>query len=369
MEYVAGPSLRTVLRETKGPIPVHRALQIARGVAAGLSAAHARGAVHRDIKPENVLLRIEASGEIQPKVLDFGIAAMAESITALSLTHGLLLTPQYAAPEQWRGMSATEIDGRADLYALGGILYEMLAGRTPFRAESPEGWMYQHLQCTPEPLAALRPDLVDQYPGLDAIVLRLLAREREHRPPGVSQFLAALDRVETKPSPWPVEPPAPPSEARQELKDAQVPPVSPTDGLIWYSPSELVAPGPQVGRQFLAPRTAGISGQWAGPARSSNLTTAPFRGSTERAGQTNPGFHPSFANVPPKVVNSRYLLNISSCRTSSMVPGSAVSSSAAAAIASGKRVRIWPTIATTFALNSVSTASDESRRQPDPRPY
>ena len=98
-------------------------------MAAGLAAAHARGAVHRDIKPENILLRVEPDGAEQAKVLDFGIAVMTEPVTNLSRTHGLLLTPEYAAPEQWRGTPATELDGRTDLYALGGLLYEMLAGR------------------------------------------------------------------------------------------------------------------------------------------------------------------------------------------------------------------------------------------------
>lgn len=195
MEYIPGASVRTILRETKGAIPVPRALQIVRGVGAGLAAAHARGAVHRDIKPENLLLRIEPSGgEIQVKVLDFGIAAMSENITNLSRTHGLLLTPEYAAPEQWRGTPANELDGRTDLYALGGVFYEMLAGRTPFHAVNPEGWMYQHLQCSPEPLAALRPDLPRQYPGLDAVVMRLLAREREDRFPSGNAFLEELER-------------------------------------------------------------------------------------------------------------------------------------------------------------------------------
>jgi eukaryotic-like serine/threonine-protein kinase len=192
MEYVSGLSLRTVLKESKAAMSVVRVLQIARGVASGLAAAHARGTVHRDIKPENILIRMEASGEVQPKILDFGIAAMTESITNLSRTHGLLLTPEYAAPEQWRGTPATELDGRTDLYALGGVMYEMLVGRTPFRAANPEGWLYQHLQCSPEPLSALRPNLDSEYPGLGAIVMRLLAKDRDQRFASASVLLNAL---------------------------------------------------------------------------------------------------------------------------------------------------------------------------------
>jgi eukaryotic-like serine/threonine-protein kinase len=192
MEYVAGPSLRGALREAKGPLPVKRALDIARGVASGLVAAHARGAVHRDIKPDNVLLGLEPGGGEQAKVLDFGIAVITEGVTNLSRTHGLLLTPEYAAPEQWRGMPAGELDGRADLYALGGILYEMLSGQLPFHAVNAEGWMFQHLQGVPEPLARLRPELPRHHPGLDVLVMRLLAREREQRFPTATALLEAL---------------------------------------------------------------------------------------------------------------------------------------------------------------------------------
>jgi eukaryotic-like serine/threonine-protein kinase len=203
MEYVAGPNLRSVLREAKGPLPVVRALHIARGVAAGLAAAHARGAVHRDIKPENILLTVEPDGGEHAKVLDFGIAVMTENVTSLSRTHGLLLTPEYAAPEQWRGTPAAELDGRTDLYALGGLLYEMLAGRTPFRAVNPEGWMFQHIQGVPEPLGLLRPDLASDHPGLEALVMRLLARERELRFPSAAALLEALGAKPPAPHPAP----------------------------------------------------------------------------------------------------------------------------------------------------------------------
>jgi serine/threonine-protein kinase len=197
MEYIAGPSLRTVIRETKGPLPVARVLEITRDVAAGLGAAHARGAIHRDIKPENILLKMEPDGRLQAKVLDFGIAVMTDNITNLSRTHGLLLTPEYAAPEQWRGTPGNELDGRTDLYALGGMLYEMLAGRAPFHAVNPEGWMFQHLQGVPEPLAALRPDLVRDYPELEPVVMRLLARDREQRFPSAVTLLEVLGSMMT----------------------------------------------------------------------------------------------------------------------------------------------------------------------------
>jgi tetratricopeptide (TPR) repeat protein len=103
-----------------------------------------------------------------------------------------LLTPEYASPEQWRGTPAAELDGRTDLYALGGVLYEMLAGRAPFRAQNMEGWMYQHLQGVPEPLGQLRPELAREHPELESIVMRLLARDREQRFPSAAAFLEAI---------------------------------------------------------------------------------------------------------------------------------------------------------------------------------
>ncbi len=201
MEYVNGPSLRTVLEEARHGLPIRRALHIARGIAAGLSAAHARGAIHRDIKPENILLGTRPDGSEQPKVLDFGIAAMTDVITNKSHTAGLLLTPEYAAPEQWRGTPAEELDGRTDLYSLGGVLYEMLTGRTPYHAENMEGWMYLHLQGAPPPLELLRPELAWEHPGLQAIVMRLLAREREQRYPSAAAVVEALSMPPPPPRP------------------------------------------------------------------------------------------------------------------------------------------------------------------------
>src|ERR1035441_5298023 len=192
MEYVEGPDLRHAL--DSGAFPVERALHIARGIALGLGAAHAKGIIHRDVKPENILLAVGEGKPETPKLLDFGIAAMKETATAVSRTHGLMLTPPYAAPEQWKGMAAEELDGRTDLYALGGVFYEMLTGDTPFHADNTEGWMYQHLHEQPQPPSQLRPDLAN-WQDLDALVLRLLAKEREQRPRDVAELVGLIDAV------------------------------------------------------------------------------------------------------------------------------------------------------------------------------
>jgi serine/threonine protein kinase len=153
--------------------------------------------VHRDIKPENILMARDADAWL-PKIADFGIVATKESSTAYTRTGGTLLTMAYAAPEQWRGTPAASLDGRTDLYALGGLLYEMLTGQTPFHAENYEGWAHQHQTTPPPPPSTLRPDLAN-WQGLDALTFRLLAKDRNDRPANVAELLTQLDAVRLVP--------------------------------------------------------------------------------------------------------------------------------------------------------------------------
>jgi len=198
MEFVDGPDLRGLMHEVGGRLDVAEALAIARGIAEGLGAAHALGMVHRDIKPENVLMARDPTARDKsgwvPKIADFGIVATVESSTVYKTTRGSLLTPPYAAPEQWRGTRASELDGRTDLYALGGVLFEMLTGQTVFEAENYEGWLFEHMQTPPRPPSSLRTELAG-WKGLDALVLRLLAKNREDRPRDVAELLGLLDAV------------------------------------------------------------------------------------------------------------------------------------------------------------------------------
>jgi len=218
MEFVDGPDLRAFLNSVKGTgfspyiqtdrsngalapvgsLPVPLALSIARQIAEGLGAAHSKGMVHRDIKPENILMARDGNAWL-PKIADFGIVATKESSTAYTKTGGTLLTMAYAAPEQWRGLPAAELDGRTDLYALGGLLYEMLTGQTAFHAENYEGWSRQHQTTPPQPPSTLRPELAN-WQGLDALVLRLLAKDRNDRPTNVAELLNLLDAVRLVPS-------------------------------------------------------------------------------------------------------------------------------------------------------------------------
>jgi TPR repeat protein/tRNA A-37 threonylcarbamoyl transferase component Bud32 len=194
MEYVNGPDLRSFLQVAPKPFDVGLALSITRGIAEGLGAAHAKGMVHRDIKPENILMAQER-GDWVPKIADFGIVATKENSSVYTRTGGTLLTMAYAAPEQWRGTPAAELDGRTDLYALGGVLFEMLAGRTAFQAENYEGWARQHQNSAPVAPSTLRPELAN-WNGLDALVLGLLDKNPEKRPKDVDLVLSLLDQVQ-----------------------------------------------------------------------------------------------------------------------------------------------------------------------------
>jgi WD40 repeat protein/serine/threonine protein kinase len=197
MEYVDGPNLRDFLKTAPKPFDVALALNITHGIAEGLGAAHAKGMVHRDIKPENILMARDHD-YLVPKIADFGIVATRES-SQHTQTGSTLLTMAYAAPEQWMGMRAADLDGRADLYAMGGVLFEMLTGQTVFEAENYHGWAQKHLNAAPIAPSSLRPDLV-RWRGLDDFVLRLLAKDRNARPTNVADFLALMTRIDFDPS-------------------------------------------------------------------------------------------------------------------------------------------------------------------------
>jgi serine/threonine protein kinase len=230
MEFVDGPDLRGFLRAAPQPFDVPLALEIARGIAEGLGRAHALGLVHRDIKPENILMA-RVGVDFIPKIADFGIVATKESSSAHTRTGTSLLTPPYAAPEQWRGTRAAELDGRTDLYALGGVLFEMLTGETVFSAENFEGWFIQHLEAAPRAPSSLRPELAN-WKSLDALVLRLLAKDREQRPRDVAEFLSLLAGVQyvapSKRRPTVVEPQPPRERTLPDLSPAVVSSLEPS---------------------------------------------------------------------------------------------------------------------------------------------
>src|SRR5437667_7050378 len=167
MPYIEGESLRDRL-EREGPLPLEEALRITREVADALSYAHDHDVVHRDIKPENILF--QAGHAV---VADFGIARAITAAAGGNLTEtGIALgTPGYMSPEQ--GAASARVDERSDIYSLGCVLYEMLAGEPPFTGPSAESIVRQHLAAAPPRVSAMRAAIP---PAIEEAITRALAK-------------------------------------------------------------------------------------------------------------------------------------------------------------------------------------------------
>jgi len=194
MEYLRGRDLARVA-EDEGPLPLRRVVDILRQTLAALEEAHAMGIVHRDLKPDNIVLEPLRSGLDFVKVVDFGLAKMLEeprgghggaALTRPGLVCG---TPEYMSPEQGR---ADPLDGRADLYSLGVVLFELLTGRCPFVGDSPTKTLLAHLNDAPPDPRNVAPDR-----GIPAafaeVTLVALAKAREDRFQTARDFASALD--------------------------------------------------------------------------------------------------------------------------------------------------------------------------------
>ena len=189
MPYVEGETLRARLRREQ-QLPVTEAVRIAKELAAALSYAHAHGVIHRDIKPENVLLAEPNAGSPAPALLaDFGIARALDSpgdrLTGTGVTVG---TAAYMSPEQATG--EREIDGRSDVYSLGCVLYEMLAGEPPFTGPNPRAILAKSLADPVRPVGRIRDGIP---PSIEAALATALGRTPADRFPDMSAFGAALE--------------------------------------------------------------------------------------------------------------------------------------------------------------------------------
>ncbi|HVY48703.1 MAG TPA: serine/threonine-protein kinase, partial [Minicystis sp.] len=186
MERLEGASLAEVLRE-RGMLAPRRAAGIVLQCAAGLAATHEAGVVHRDLKPDNVFLVRHGDREAV-KLLDFGVAKMAGAgrLTRAGTVYG---TPHYMSPEQAAGHA---VDHRADVYALGIILYECLSGRVPFEADSYMGVLTKHMFAAPEPIEQVMRD-ARGLGALGPIVMRCLAKEPADRYASMKELAAALE--------------------------------------------------------------------------------------------------------------------------------------------------------------------------------
>jgi serine/threonine-protein kinase len=185
MPYVEGESLRDRLRR-EGQLPAGDSIRITREIASALAYAHQRGIIHRDIKPENVLLTQQGDALLA----DFGIAralsanANDTGLTATGLAVG---TPQYMSPEQASGERT--LDARSDVYSLGALLYEMLAGEPPFTGPSAQAVIAKMLSSAPPSVRGVRPAV---SPSIDTAIQRALAPVQADRWPSASEFAHAL---------------------------------------------------------------------------------------------------------------------------------------------------------------------------------
>ena len=191
-ECLEGESLRGRLRD--GALPVEAALDVALQVARGLGAAHGRGIVHRDLKPENIFLGLDG----RVKILDFGLATLHDSEAQGSPSQALPAearrslvagTAGYMAPEQLRG---EVVDRRADIFALGAVLHEMLAGCPPFKGQSTLATLEAVLKLEPPELSAVNPGV---SPALSHVVRRCLAKAPDDRFAAVTEVASALEAV------------------------------------------------------------------------------------------------------------------------------------------------------------------------------
>src|SRR5712664_825603 len=189
MEYVKGCSLQDVLA-AEGRLPPARALELMSAVCAGVGAAHRQNIVHRDLKPLNIMLQDGVPVAEGLKVLDFGLAKIKSGELLGSFvqakTSGLMGSPFYMAPEQW---SDEEPDARADIYSLGVIFYQMLAGDVPFKGSSIPSIMKKHLTL---PVPTFRAAGVQVPPAIEAVVRHALEKEVSARTPSVAAFLDEL---------------------------------------------------------------------------------------------------------------------------------------------------------------------------------
>jgi eukaryotic-like serine/threonine-protein kinase len=225
MEHLAGRTLKEIV-ESEAPLPQERAIDLAQQILQGAGYAHRHGVIHRDFKPHNVI--VDDDG--RTKVTDFGIARAGAS--EMTETGSIMGTAQYLSPEQAQGHAVT---AASDLYSIGVMLYEMLAGRLPFEGDSAVSIALKHLSEPPPPLSQLRPDV---HPAIEAVVMAALAKDPAQRWQSADDFAQGLETARAQmeagadggqdfaalaPLPVPAPTPAPESEA---------PPVAADDGVL-----------------------------------------------------------------------------------------------------------------------------------------
>jgi serine/threonine protein kinase len=194
-EYIDGTNLTQYLRR-KGALSPRHTAQIAAQALHGLEAVHRAGIVHRDISPDNIMIVAGADGEEQVKIIDLGIAKVDDAAAAEQTRAGMFIGKlKYCSPEHLGMLPQGErIDGRADLYSLGLVMYEMLAGKPAFVASTPHEYMRAHAVSVPRPLREVNP-VVRSAPQLEALLFRALEKDRQKRFATARDFARALEAI------------------------------------------------------------------------------------------------------------------------------------------------------------------------------
>lgn len=192
MEYLRGRDLGGLLQEL-GPLSVQRCADTIRQVCRSLSEAHGAGVIHRDLKPENVFVCAPRAGKEMVKVLDFGLAKLAEreELAAQTLQGSLIGTPYYMSPEQ---VSGAEITTRSDIYSLGALMFKLVSGEPPYNARTPIAILSAHVNKPVPSLLERMPDRPDLAP-MDAIIRKAMAKDPDDRYPSVDALRRALESV------------------------------------------------------------------------------------------------------------------------------------------------------------------------------
>jgi serine/threonine protein kinase len=236
MELLEGRDLQQEL-SARGPVSIIEAVDWVLQACEGIAEAHSVGIVHRDLKPANLFLTRRADHSVLIKVLDFGIAKMLDVERApdyaLTKTAALMGSPHYMSPEQIR--NAKSVDRRADIWALGIVLYELLTGTAPFSATNAPALLAQIVADPPRPVRSLRPD---SPRGLEAVIARCLEKEPGRRFAGISELARELARFGSED--------ARASSERVSRIARSVPPLKPSDGAVLQLATEptLIAIGP-----------------------------------------------------------------------------------------------------------------------------
>jgi serine/threonine-protein kinase len=279
-KFVSGGDLADVLQRAGGALEPGRSVAFIEQVGAALDAAHAAGLVHRDVKPGNVLVDVVPGRDEHAYLSDFGLSKPSMAVSGLTATGTFLGTPDYAAPEQIKGLP---VDGRGDQYSLACMAFALLTGNLPFRRPESMATLFAHLNDPVPPVTRFRGDLP---PGTDAVLARGLAKEPRERYESCGAFAAALRNVLT-------------------AVDRSRPPHAP-ETVVWPGPESGLRPGPETTPThqptWAAQPTAGLDR----PAPAFPMAGAPGAGAPGAgASSARPAPQPAAPPAAPRYYNPR----------------------------------------------------------------